>query len=120
MVDPKLGSKRVCEACGAKFYDLNKSPITCPKCGHVYDPVAALAPSEPVREVEPTKEKETATDDGELEEDEDAMSLEDMASEEADDSDDEEETLEAFDDDDTLLEEEEEEEGFLETDEEDE
>ncbi|NBR51687.1 MAG: TIGR02300 family protein [Alphaproteobacteria bacterium] len=38
MVDPKLGTKRVCEACGAKFYDLNKSPAVCPKCGHVYDP----------------------------------------------------------------------------------
>ena len=64
MVDPKLGSKRVCEACGAKFYDLNKSPATCPKCGHVYDPVAAMAPSEPVRQVEPTKEKEAVKDEG--------------------------------------------------------
>ena len=42
MVDPKLGTKRVCEACGAKFYDLNKSPAVCPKCGHVYDPAAAM------------------------------------------------------------------------------
>ena len=42
MVDPKLGTKRVCEACGAKFYDLNKSPATCPKCGHAFDPLAAM------------------------------------------------------------------------------
>ena len=26
MVDPKFGTKRVCEACGGKFYDLNKIP----------------------------------------------------------------------------------------------
>ena len=28
-----LGEKRVCGECGAKFYDLNKDPIVCPKCG---------------------------------------------------------------------------------------
>jgi len=32
-----LGIKRTCEACGAKFYDLEKSPIICPKCGTNYD-----------------------------------------------------------------------------------
>ena len=57
MVDPKLGTKRVCEACGAKFYDLNKSPAVCPKCGHVYDPAAAMATGEPVRDIAPTAEK---------------------------------------------------------------
>ncbi len=33
MVKPELGLKRVCVACGAKFYDLLKSPAVCPKCG---------------------------------------------------------------------------------------
>jgi uncharacterized protein (TIGR02300 family) len=28
-----LGLKRICLACGAKFYDLEKNPIVCPKCG---------------------------------------------------------------------------------------
>jgi uncharacterized protein (TIGR02300 family) len=28
-----LGLKRTCGACDAKFYDLEKSPIICPKCG---------------------------------------------------------------------------------------
>lgn len=32
MVKPELGSKRLCTNCGAKFYDLNKDPIVCPKC----------------------------------------------------------------------------------------
>jgi len=30
---PELGLKRECMTCGARFYDLNRSPITCPKCG---------------------------------------------------------------------------------------
>jgi uncharacterized protein (TIGR02300 family) len=29
---PELGTKRFCTNCGAKFYDLNKDPIVCPKC----------------------------------------------------------------------------------------
>ena len=43
MAKPELGTKRLCASCGAKFYDLNKDPITCPKCGTVYE-VAAVAP----------------------------------------------------------------------------
>jgi uncharacterized protein (TIGR02300 family) len=34
---PELGTKRLCASCGAKFYDLNKDPIHCPKCGTVYE-----------------------------------------------------------------------------------
>jgi uncharacterized protein (TIGR02300 family) len=33
MAKPELGTKRVCVACGAKFYDLRKTPAICPKCG---------------------------------------------------------------------------------------
>jgi uncharacterized protein (TIGR02300 family) len=33
---PELGVKRLCANCGAKFYDLNKDPIHCPKCNTVY------------------------------------------------------------------------------------
>jgi uncharacterized protein (TIGR02300 family) len=28
----ELGTRRVCTGCGAKFYDLFKDPIVCPKC----------------------------------------------------------------------------------------
>jgi uncharacterized protein (TIGR02300 family) len=38
---PELGTKRLCGNCGAKFYDLNKDPIVCPKC-HTTMAVAAL------------------------------------------------------------------------------
>jgi uncharacterized protein (TIGR02300 family) len=40
---PELGTKRLCAGCGAKYYDLNKDPITCPKCGTVYE-VVVVAP----------------------------------------------------------------------------
>lgn len=33
MAKAELGSKRICVACGAKFYDLMRSPAVCPKCG---------------------------------------------------------------------------------------
>ena len=37
MAKPELGIKRLCASCGAKFYDLHKSPIICPKCSTVYE-----------------------------------------------------------------------------------
>ena len=37
MVKANWGSKRTCQSCGARFYDLNKSPIKCPKCGREHD-----------------------------------------------------------------------------------
>ena len=33
MAKPELGTKRVCVACGARFYDLTKVRAVCPKCG---------------------------------------------------------------------------------------
>ena len=39
MAKPELGTKRLCAGCGAKFYDLNKAPIVCPKCQTVYEVV---------------------------------------------------------------------------------
>lgn len=30
---PELGTKRTCLECGTRFFDLNKDPIVCPKCG---------------------------------------------------------------------------------------
>ena len=44
MAKPELGTKRLCASCSAKFYDLNKDPIHCPKCGAVYEVVMATRP----------------------------------------------------------------------------
>ena len=57
MAKPELGTKRLCGNCGAKFYDLTKDPIVCPKCETVFHPVvtttrrggaAAAAPVAPL------------------------------------------------------------------------
>jgi uncharacterized protein (TIGR02300 family) len=32
-----LGTKRLCPSCGARYYDLNKSPILCPRCGTQFE-----------------------------------------------------------------------------------
>lgn len=37
MAKPELGIKRLCAGCGAKYYDLNRDPIVCPKCGTAFD-----------------------------------------------------------------------------------
>ena len=39
MAKSELGTKRLCASCGAKFYDLSKDPIVCPKCETVFHPV---------------------------------------------------------------------------------
>jgi uncharacterized protein (TIGR02300 family) len=33
---PELGNKHQCQHCGARFFDLNKNPIVCPKCGTIF------------------------------------------------------------------------------------
>ena len=33
MTKPNLGKKRTCLSCEARFFDLNKNPAICPKCG---------------------------------------------------------------------------------------
>ena len=43
MAKPELGTKRLCTNCSAKFYDLNKDPIVCPKC-HTVMELAMVAP----------------------------------------------------------------------------
>ena len=43
MAKPELGAKRQCQNCGAKFFDLNRDPIVCPKCGTVFQGVVARA-----------------------------------------------------------------------------
>ncbi len=52
MAKTDLGTKRLCGSCGAKFYDLSKTPIVCPKCETVFviAPVSSRSrPSEAAR-----------------------------------------------------------------------
>ena len=29
----RLGKRLICDDCGTKYYDMNRNPATCPKCG---------------------------------------------------------------------------------------
>ncbi len=41
MSKPAWGTKRTCQACAGKYYDLNRTPVVCPKCQAVFDPASA-------------------------------------------------------------------------------
>jgi uncharacterized protein (TIGR02300 family) len=41
---PPAGTKRICTSCAAKFYDLDKRPVVCPKCSaEQIDPKAIIS-----------------------------------------------------------------------------
>jgi uncharacterized protein (TIGR02300 family) len=42
LADPALGTKQICPNDQTKFYDLNRRPAVCPKCGFQFDPEEAL------------------------------------------------------------------------------
>lgn len=54
MAKPELGTKRQCQNCGAKFFDLNRDPIVCPKCSTVFQGarVARAAAKQEVEEAD--------------------------------------------------------------------
>ncbi len=52
MVDKSLGTKRTCPNCEARFYDLNKDPIECPKCHYTFT-VEPILPSKQDHEAKP-------------------------------------------------------------------
>lgn len=43
MAKPELGSKRQCQSCATKFFDFNRDPIVCPKCGAVFQALPVRA-----------------------------------------------------------------------------
>lgn len=100
------GLKRICAECGTRFYDFNKSPIICPNCGAEFTGLTKVKSRKP-RAVanEKNPETETEKDDknktvkGEIEADEDTISLDDLAdSEDGDDGDDDDIDLDNLDD----------------------
>ena len=46
MTRAKWGTKRLCRSCGARFYDLKRKEVVCPKCGAPYQ---AEIPAKPRR-----------------------------------------------------------------------
>jgi|SRR6185437_1676548 uncharacterized protein (TIGR02300 family) len=73
---PELGIKRQCANCGAKFYDLGKSPIICPKCGTLHEIAAAPARRQVAAKPAPVEEQEAAPAEAET------VSLEEVAEQE--------------------------------------
>ena len=58
------GIKRICQECGALYYDLEKDPIICPKCGVEFDPEAILK-SRRTRPLAPDNKESQQADDEE-------------------------------------------------------
>lgn len=44
MAKPEWGTKRVCQSCGTRFYDLMRTPCTCPKCGSAVEAEVVFKP----------------------------------------------------------------------------
>lgn len=49
MSRPELGTKCTCTGCSERFYDLNRAPAVCPKCGVQQAPPKARAAAWPSR-----------------------------------------------------------------------
>ncbi|MGI8725901.1 MAG: TIGR02300 family protein [Methyloceanibacter sp.] len=62
MSKPARGSKRVCPSCGARFYDLNRSPIICPVCQTVYQVTPPTRRERAAAAAEARKEEEDEID----------------------------------------------------------
>ena len=50
MAKPDLGAKRQCQSCATKFYDFNRDPILCPKCGAAFHVTSILRAAHPADE----------------------------------------------------------------------
>ena len=90
MAKPEWGSKRICQSCGAKFYDFGKTPIVCPACNATFDPEAVLKSRRgklPVQKekVKPAKSKaDEQHDEAMMEDDDIALDEDDEAEGEED------------------------------------
>jgi uncharacterized protein (TIGR02300 family) len=94
LAKPEWGTKRICPSCGARYYDLLREPIVCPKCSTPFDPEALLrarrarpaAPvekaTEPVAADDVDADLETAEVEAVEDEEEEAVPLEEAEEEE--------------------------------------
>ena len=88
MAKADLGTKRACLACGIRFYDFSRSPIICPGCGAEFDPENIIK-SRKGRPAAKTMARENvdATEDDQIEDDDDAAELADAVVDKNDDDD---------------------------------
>lgn len=90
MAKPEWGVKRACLACGARFYDMQKSPIVCPSCETTFDPEAIFRPrrARATEEATPAPANDDAGNTETSEEDEVAALVDGVEVEDDDDEDD--------------------------------
>ncbi len=95
MAKAEWGTKRICQECGTKFYDMRRAEIICPKCETVFE-VAAPKPRRapaPAKPPEPpkaavaakAKDAETAEDD---------VALDELGGDDVEDDEDDEDIIE--------------------------
>ena len=88
MAKADLGKKRACLACGMRFYDFSRNPILCPGCGAEFDPENIIK-SRKGRPAAKTMSRANvdATEDDQIEDDDDAAELTDAVVDKNDDDD---------------------------------
>lgn len=84
MAKPEWGVKRTCQSCGARFYDMMRSPIVCPKCAATVEPEVAFKPRRQPTPVAEPKVVPIMLDEDAIEPDEAGEELEVVEEEEAD------------------------------------
>ncbi len=84
MAKPEWGTKRTCESCGERYYDLNRRPAVCPHCG-AKGATESAAPARKATPVEPVKPKDVVV--VEVEADKKVAAFEESDADDADDID---------------------------------
>ncbi len=93
MAKPDWGKKLTCPSCGARFYNLNKEPATCPKCEATVEIQPVLKPRRtPAEAPKPKKVVKKVSDDDDdvdalLDDDNDDDLIEDTSDLDDDDDD---------------------------------
>src|SRR6185312_6935247 len=105
LVKADLGIKRVCPNCTARFYDLQKRPIECPKCEYSFEPeslykqrrprVAEPVAAQPAAEEEDDENESADKDDSDNEDEEEEVVVDEAPLIVPGDDDEEEEAEEA-------------------------
>lgn len=90
VVSDELGTKRTCPSCAARFYDLNKDPIECPKCEATFvaEPLLPSKADQPAPKPKAEPKPSEKDDEDDAEENDNLVSLEDLDTD-TDDADDE-------------------------------
>ena len=101
MAKSDWGKKLTCQSCGARFYNLNKEPATCPKCEATVEIQPVLKPRRtPAEAPKPKKVVEKVTDDDDGDDDDSDDDVDDLLDDDDDDDDLIEDTSDLDDDDD--------------------